>query len=163
MNYIQVSILFCIKQLKGERTAYGIYHLLTGKKSAQTIQDGKIFGISFLFQSFLYLDKRSFETCVAYLKEQQYIEETENQKYVMTDKGRTRLEDELTARPFHPALDGWKFASSTQLFLARITLFIQTLSNLQYFQKGFYPFPKILRSFNGSKRILCLKSKRVKS
>lgn len=142
MNYIQVSILFCIKQLKGERTAYGIYHLLTGKKSAQTIQDGKIFGISFLFQSFVYLDKRSFETCVAYLKEQQYIEETENQKYVMTDKGQARLEDELTARPFHPALDGWKFASSTQLFLARITLFIQTLSNLQYFQKGFLPISK---------------------
>ncbi|MEK1830635.1 hypothetical protein AAAC51_20805 [Priestia megaterium] len=49
MNYIQVSILFCIKQLKGERTAYGIYHLLTGKKSAQTIQDGKILEFRFFF------------------------------------------------------------------------------------------------------------------
>ncbi|TYR82556.1 recombinase RecQ [Priestia megaterium] len=142
MNYVQLAILYSIKQLKGERTVFGIYHLLAGKRSAQTIQDGKIFGLSFLFQSFSYLKKETFSTYIMQLNDQRYIDPLDEQKYVLTSKGEQVLQRKLQQFPFPKPLNGWQFASSTQLFLSRLTLFIQTISNLQYFQKAFLPISK---------------------
>lgn len=139
VNYIQTVMLYSMQQLKGERTVYGIYHIVAGKKSAQTIQDGKIFGLSFLFQSFSYLKKETFARYVKELNSQQFIKEVDHQKYVLTAKGEQVLRTQLREWPLPAKLSGWQFASSTQLFLSRLTLFIQTISNLQYFQKGFLP------------------------
>jgi uncharacterized protein YpbB len=66
-------MLFCLQRLKEERTIYGVYHLLKGKKSAQTIQDGQIYGLSFLFQSFPYLKKSSFDSMITTLVQRETI------------------------------------------------------------------------------------------
>ncbi|KSU89534.1 recombinase RecQ [Priestia veravalensis] len=148
VNYIQTVMLYSMQQLKGERTVYGIYHIVTGKKSAQTIQDGKIFGLSFLFQSFSYLKKETFSLYVKELTSHQFIKEVDHQKYMLTSKGEEALHQQLREWPLPAKLSGWQFASSTQLFLSRLTLFIQTISNLQYFQKGFLPItqdPEIIQ------------------
>ncbi|MEH7462882.1 recombinase RecQ, partial [Bacillus thuringiensis] len=39
---LQYTVLYCLKQLKGERTVSSIYHLLKGKRSSQTFQDGNM-------------------------------------------------------------------------------------------------------------------------
>lgn len=44
---LQYTLLYCLKQLNGERTVSSIYYLLKGKRSSQTLQDGNMFQISF--------------------------------------------------------------------------------------------------------------------
>lgn len=44
MNGIHLLILFMAKKINGERSLAGCYHILTGKKSVQAIQDANMYG-----------------------------------------------------------------------------------------------------------------------
>ncbi|WP_110113002.1 helix-turn-helix domain-containing protein [Bacillus sp. CGMCC 1.16541] len=142
MSYIAIVILYCIEKFKGERTVFGVYHLLVGKKSAQTIQDSKLYRLSFLFQSFSYLNKQTFSLEVKKLIENELIMKVDEQKYIITTAGQEYLNEQLREHPFPPSLNGWQFTNATVLFIERLTLLFQTLSNLQYFNRQFIPVTK---------------------
>lgn len=46
---LQYTVLYCLKQLNGERTVSSIYYLLKGKRSSQTLQDGNMFEFLFVW------------------------------------------------------------------------------------------------------------------
>jgi uncharacterized protein YpbB len=147
-------ILYCLNEFKGERTVFGIYHLLTGKKSAQTIQDGKLYRISQLFQSFPYLKKESFTQYIKQLKDKGYIIEREQGKWVLTQEGRKYLQEQLDQFPLSPHLDGWRYMNISSLFLSRLTLLIQTLSHLVYHETYFLPVTHDIKVLSWTKGFL---------
>src|SRR3954469_3240333 len=91
MRYIENIILYCLKQLKGERTIYSIYHLLNGKKSSQTIQDAHLFSIKKFFRIFESLTRESFEEIITNLVNKQLICLCGNQRYQLTESGLIHL------------------------------------------------------------------------
>lgn len=141
MNYLSTMILYGLEAFKGERTAYAVYHLLMGKKSAQTIQDGKLYRLSPLFQTFPYLKKESFSQYVKQLKDQRYIKEKEEEKekWTVTEEGRAYLQEQLHRFPLSSCINGWKYMNISGVFLIRLTLIIQTLSHLVYNNSYFLP------------------------
>ncbi|MEH7810821.1 recombinase RecQ, partial [Bacillus toyonensis] len=64
---LQYTLLYCLKQLNGERTVSSIYYLLKGKRSSQTLQDGNMFQISFLFGIYKSLNRADYDQEVAKL------------------------------------------------------------------------------------------------
>lgn len=147
MNYLSTMILYGLEAFKGERTVYAVYHLLLGKKSAQTIQDGKLYRLSPLFQSFPYLKKESFSQYVKQLKDQKYIkeEEEEKDKWRVTEEGRAYLQEQLQRFPLSPYINGWRYMNISGLFFIRLTLLVQTLSHLVYNKSHFLPVSQDLK------------------
>ncbi|MDQ0244279.1 uncharacterized protein YpbB [Bacillus fengqiuensis] len=156
MNYLTTMILYGLEAFKGERTAYAVYHLLMGKKSAQTIQDGKLYRLSSFFQSFPYLKKDSFSRYVKQLKDQKYIKEKEEEKdkWTVTEEGRTYLQEQLQRFPLSPYIDGWRYMNISGLFFIRLTLLVQTLSHLVYNESYFLPVSQDLKVQSWMKHFL---------
>ncbi|WP_377912521.1 helix-turn-helix domain-containing protein [Bacillus songklensis] len=154
LNFLSTIILYCLNEFKGERTVFGIYHLLTGKKSAQTIQDGKLYRISQLFQSFPYLKKETFAQYVKRLEGKGYIVEREQAKWILTQEGQGYLQEQLDRFPLSPYLDGWRYMNVSLLFLSRLTLLIQTLSHLVYHETYFLPVTHDMKVLNWTKGFL---------
>ncbi|HWO95727.1 MAG TPA: helix-turn-helix domain-containing protein [Bacillus sp. (in: firmicutes)] len=147
MDYLSTMILYGLEAFKGERTVYAVYHLLTGKKSAQTIQDGKLYRLSHMFQSFPYLKKESFSQYVKQLKEQNYIEikKEEKDKWDVTEEGKKYLQEQLRQFPLSPYFNGWRYMNVSASFFIRLNLLVQTLSHLVYNESYFLPVSQDLR------------------
>nr|WP_305142679.1 hypothetical protein [Geobacillus thermoleovorans] len=48
-GYASFLLAHCLRRFNGERTLAAVYHLFSGKKSAQTLQDSKWFQLEPLF------------------------------------------------------------------------------------------------------------------
>ncbi len=88
---IQYTLLHCLKQLNGERTVSSIYYLLKGKRSSQTLQDGNMFRISFLFGIYKSLNRNDYDGEVAKLLQADFIQEIHENTYVLTPTGKMQL------------------------------------------------------------------------
>lgn len=156
MNYLSAMILYGLEAFKGERTVYAVYHLLMGKKSAQTIQDGKLYRLGALFQSFSYLKKASFAQYVNELKDQKYIKEKEEEtdKWTVTEEGKIYLREQLRRFPLSPYLNGRRYMNISSLFFMRLTLLVQTLSHLVYNESYFLPVSQDLKVQSWMKQFL---------
>jgi uncharacterized protein YpbB len=139
VSYLSYVILYCLKQFNGERSINAIYHLLTGKKSAQTIQDGKFYQLSFLFGVYPSLNKEQLSEIIHDLTLKQFIVRLEKDKYVLTDKGIDDLEQQLVKEPLPKAIDGWKYGDIGKIFWKRLSLVVQTISNLVRNHSAFMP------------------------
>jgi len=91
MLYIESIILFCIKQLNGERTIYSIYHLLKGKKSSQTIQDAHLYELKPFFRIYHLLTRESLEEVITNALNNKWISPCEDQRYLITELGEQML------------------------------------------------------------------------
>jgi uncharacterized protein YpbB len=139
MNYLSTVIIYALEAFKGDRTVYAVYHLLTGKKSAQTIQDGKLYGLSFLFQSCPHVKKDVFSNYVKQLVKKQFIQEKDKDKWVVTEEGRAYLGEQLQRFPLPSSLNGWRYMNVSMPFFIRLNLLIQILSHLVYHESHFLP------------------------
>jgi uncharacterized protein YpbB len=139
VNYLTYVILYCLKQFKGERSIFAIYHLLTGKKSAQTIQDGKLYRLSFLFGVYPLLNKEQLSEVIQDLTLKHFIVSLEKDRYVLTNEGMDILERQLAKEPLPKAIDGWKYGDIGKIFWKRLSLVIQTVSNLVRNHSTFIP------------------------
>lgn len=138
-DYMTIMILFCIKNLNGERSISAIYHLLKGKKTSQTIQDGKLYRLSQLFGLFPHLTKDALIKNVDLLEAENLIIKVREQSYLITNNGLEELQQQLKIAPIPNELDGWSYHSVTHSFWERLSLLIQTISNLIHSNKQFYP------------------------
>ncbi|UNL84047.1 helix-turn-helix domain-containing protein [Priestia koreensis] len=154
MNDLAFIILYCVHKLKEERTIFGAYHLLAGKKSSQTIQDGQLYGLSHLFRAFSYLDKKTFSVYVQQLEKEACIEEIADGKYRLTPQGLKELQHYLQETPIPPALNGWTYANVSRPFYQRLLLLVQTMSNLQYKESHFIPLINDASVLSWMKRFL---------
>ncbi|MGM7701714.1 helix-turn-helix domain-containing protein [Pseudalkalibacillus sp. Hm43] len=147
MDYAEMIYLFGIHRMNGERTTSGLFHLLTGKKSSQTVQDGKLFGLSHLFGTFQGYKYAAFASKIHEFEKKGWIHLEENQKAILTELGEWTLQDKLENKPIPDALDGWRFGDIARVFWRRFSLFTQTLSYLLVDDSKFHPIqndPQVL-------------------
>ncbi|RFU63145.1 hypothetical protein D0469_20055 [Peribacillus saganii] len=142
-SYFQAAILQCIERFAGQRSIYGIYHLLKGKKSSQTIQDGQLFDLSIFFAVFPDAKRSSIEKAINELRQYGYINKLDAEyHYHITSSGKDSLEQFYLENPLPADLDGWQFHSFAPVFWDRFTLLVQSLSNIVHGVKSFYPIQK---------------------
>ncbi|WP_059170990.1 helix-turn-helix domain-containing protein [Bacillus sp. FJAT-27445] len=154
IQYFDIIILYCLKKLKGERTIYSIYHLLKGKKSAQTIQDAHLFSLTVLFMALGSVTREMIEGAVLTLKRQSLIQEGESQRFFLTAKGEEYLEVELLTHPLPLHLQGWKYHLAGQYVWERLSLLAQVCSHISRKESRYIPIQKKRRTQNWIKNFL---------
>ncbi|MDQ0197461.1 YpbB family protein [Neobacillus ginsengisoli] len=138
MLNIENIILYCIKQLNGERTIYSIYHLLNGKKSSQTIQDAHLFSLKKFFRILESLTRESFDKIIEKIFEKKLIRKCGEQRFLLTPTGDIHLEK--IQLPIY--INGWSYQQTANLFWERLTLLVQVTSNLVFQETHYIPIQK---------------------
>jgi uncharacterized protein YpbB len=121
--------LSLISKFQGDRSSSAIFHLLKGKQTAQTIQDGYIYHVHPFFKVGSYLTREEANHIIDSLKSNGLIME-EQTKCWLSEKGEAelrRLEERYT---LPEGLNGWLVGSVSEVFWQRLALVIQTLSHL---------------------------------
>jgi len=137
ISYRSLIILYCINQIKSERSIFGIYHLLTGKKSSQTISDANLYQLAHLFSIFTQLKREELVQCVNDLCSKGLVTSNGENKYTLTTSGSQFLADMLTEYPLPTYLNGWQYYDIGTDFWQRLSLCIQVLSNVLYEKKNY--------------------------
>ncbi|OLS40202.1 helix-turn-helix domain-containing protein [Bacillus sp. MRMR6] len=150
MQYIENVMLYCLKQLNGERTIYSIYHLLNGKKSSQTLQDAHLFLLKKYFRILESLTREEFDQIMKQLIDKQYIETIGEQKFVLSSLGEKALN---TTMP-NEYINGWKYHHLTSLVWERLSLMVQVTSNLTFQESQYIPVQKSSDVHNWLKKVL---------
>ncbi|MGJ7034790.1 helix-turn-helix domain-containing protein [Anoxybacillus eryuanensis] len=122
---LQHIVLFCIDRFRGERSLAAIDHLLNGKKTAQTLQDSKWYDVSRLFGMVPIDRSRLFDVARA-LEADGFISQVDEHIYCTTASGKEKLRHFILP----PYIDGWKYMNESSLFWKRLSLLIQTISNI---------------------------------
>ncbi|QOR65306.1 helix-turn-helix domain-containing protein [Cytobacillus suaedae] len=130
LNDRSYIILFSLLKFNGERSIYGIYHLLTGKKSSQTIFDSNLFNVSHLFSLFPTLTRDELEEVIKLLQQHKLITYVNENKFLITEEGKNYLVEYESTFPLPANLHGWKYYQRGLVFWERLSLLIQVLSNL---------------------------------
>ena len=138
MQYIEIIMLYCVKQLNGERTIYSIYHLLNGKKSSQTIQDAHLFSLKNYFRILEPLTRDTFDIVFKRLLDKKWVEPCGEQTYRLSSSGLAYLQK------FSPAkyINGWKYHHISTLVWERLSLLTQVTSNLTFQETRYIPIQK---------------------
>ncbi|MBU5265386.1 helix-turn-helix domain-containing protein [Virgibacillus proomii] len=130
-------ILSCLSKLQTERSISAVYHIVTGKKSIQTVQDIHLYHLQAYFSVCQHLPKSQFDQMITDLTEQEMIREInhDEQVYMLTKHGSLWLnknKPSLYLTWFH----GLQYSSTARLFSDRLHLIIQTATNakMSYFQ-----------------------------
>lgn len=137
MGYFEVVLLHCLNKIGNERTPISIYHLLKGKKSVQTIQDSKLFGLSQWFNTYPQLTKKQLNETITHLHREKLII-NDHSHYSLTDKAIELLHIHSNQIP-PKYLNGWKYHTVDQIFWKRLNLVVQVIP---YWEKGdqqFFP------------------------
>jgi uncharacterized protein YpbB len=110
-------ILHAVQPIRNERSMASIYHLIQGKRSAQTLQDAHMYGLTNLFGIYPKLSRELFDQLAADLLENKI---------------------QVTKTPI-PYFDGMAYQSQTDSFLYRLLLLLQMLSNQANGEKRYIP------------------------
>lgn len=154
MSYFETILLFCLKQINGERTIYSIYHLFKGKKSSQTIQDAHLFEIIKYFGAFSGITREEIEKAIQNAYSQNWITSCGEQQYLLTDTGRNKLQRTSDEYPGLPYLSGWLYHQKDVHFWERLSLLVQVISNLMRHERHYIPIQKNIHTHNWLKDFL---------
>ncbi|SDW17752.1 Uncharacterized protein YpbB [Marinococcus luteus] len=134
MLFQEAMILIALKRLRGERTDASAYHLLSGKRSSQTITDAKWFQSKDLFGALPALDKPQFESITSSFYQRGWLEAggVPGAEASAAIEPREKIVEEA-------GFDGWTYRDTGRQFWRRIALLIQTLSHLYQQKKQFVP------------------------
>lgn len=144
MEYRYAIILYLVNQFRGERTISGIYHLLKGKKSSQSIQDSFLFHVEPFFHSCEDLDRRDFKALIDECMSRRWISspEQDSQRYVLSSEGE-RVFSRLDGHLLTPeGLNFTEQVNEESRFWLKLQLMVQTLSALLYNQRAFLPITR---------------------
>ncbi|GAE25681.1 hypothetical protein JCM9140_1688 [Halalkalibacter wakoensis JCM 9140] len=126
-------------RIHSERSIYGILHLLNGKKSAQTIQDGSFFGILTYFGLFPKMARADIEEDVRLLIEKGIVSWIGEDRIKTTSTGIDQLKEFEEKNLYLSDLRGWEYHSIYDQVWLRLSLFIQVIVNLAQKNTRFYP------------------------
>lgn len=150
MCEIENILLYCLKQINGERTIYSIYHLLNGKKSSQTLQDAHLFSLKRYFRILEPLTRESFDEIFNNILSKKLVEVCGEQRYLLTTAGR----EYLIQNPQPHYINGWRYQPYTMLVWERLSLLVQVASNLTFQETKYIPIQKNTEVHNWLKEIL---------
>jgi uncharacterized protein YpbB len=139
MNALHFLLMKMMKQIAGDRTVYGLYHLLKGKRSSQTIQDASMYGLLSYFRIIPSLTRVVYDEHITYLYQRGYITARDNQVYELTESGRHCLEKYERHTPFPSRLNGYEYSDMAMTFWKRLSLLVQTTSHMKKGNKTFQP------------------------
>ncbi|MBP1969638.1 uncharacterized protein YpbB [Virgibacillus natechei] len=128
-------ILYCSSQIGTERTGASIYHLLNGKKSIQTVQDAHVYNLTSFYGVHKRLSQQRFNAIIRELMTYDRLQKTSTTLiYTPTIAGEDWLHKHKPNLPFN-YYNGLKYHDTGTIFLDRLTLLIQTLTNskMNYF------------------------------
>ncbi|UOE92392.1 helix-turn-helix domain-containing protein [Alkalihalobacillus sp. LMS39] len=132
-------ILYILYQFNGNRSIYGVYHLLKGKRSAQTIQDGHLFRCLFLFGIIPSLTREQTDKSIQHLESISAVSRVHEERFVVTKLGESIVRQFQQDAAFFHHIDGWKYKEVDMVFWYRLTLFIQCLSFMVKKESKFIP------------------------
>lgn len=150
MCKIENILLYCLKQLNGERTIYSIYHLLNGKKSSQTLQDAHLFSLKRYFRVLEPLTRESFDEIFNQLLKKKLVEPCGEQRFLLTSLGEDYLLN--NAQPYY--VNGWRYQPFTLLVWERLSLLVQVTSNFSFQETQYIPIQKNVEVHNWLKSYL---------
>ncbi|PID00594.1 MULTISPECIES: helix-turn-helix domain-containing protein [unclassified Sporosarcina] len=131
------SILLTIFQrLHGERSAQGVYHILRGKKSGQTLQDVEYYQVKSYYALLPHLTASEFQQALERMQADDLI--YINELVYVTAKGQMATGSEMWR------FNGWNYRGLEREFARRLALLVQTLSNLRSGETMFMPIQKEL-------------------
>jgi len=131
------SILLTIFQrLHGERSAQGVYHILRGKRSGQTLQDVEYYQVKSYYALLPQLSASEFQQALERMVADGLIY-IDKLVYV-TAKGQMATGSEMWR------FNGWDYRGREREFGRRLALTVQTLSNLRSGETMFMPIQKEL-------------------
>ena len=130
-------LLAIISRVDGERTIYAGLHLFRGKRSGQTLQDVDYYSLKEFFCILPKLNIETFDIAAEQLIETGCISIDENAVVHLTETGRSALIGLPSYR-----FNGWDFRGREQLFFARLSLVVQTVSNFRVGVTTFMPLQR---------------------
>ncbi|MFG6118493.1 MULTISPECIES: helix-turn-helix domain-containing protein [Thalassobacillus] len=130
-------LLRCINNLKGERSLAGIYNLLAGKRSSQTLQDAHAYQLTGFFAIYKTLDRTELISFVEGLRQSHKIT-IKNDRPEITSYGHEELKRlEQKWEPLYFA--GIHIQEHISVFEERLFLYIQTITNMKAGHQSFLP------------------------
>lgn len=136
MDFLSVlCILF--NHLNDEKTPAAGYHILRGKRSGQMMQDVVYYDVHPFFSLLPKLSKDFFDEAIQALERENYVVVHEDAILHVTNEGKKVAQ---LVRPLH--FDGWNYRGREEVFFARLSLVVQTLS---HFKEGVHRFMPIQR------------------
>ncbi|MCL1631855.1 helix-turn-helix domain-containing protein [Sporolactobacillus sp. CPB3-1] len=142
--YSERLFLFIIWQFDGERTVSGIYHLLKGKKTSQSIQDSYLYHLHMLYHSCEDVDRQEIWTLIRQIHANGWIRpiDANGTRFVLSTSGNEKLQ-QMNAQLLLPdALYMTNDLMHEGQFWLRLQLLIQTVSALNDQQSSFLPITK---------------------
>ncbi|MFD1039500.1 helix-turn-helix domain-containing protein [Virgibacillus byunsanensis] len=131
-------IIKCCSHLQEARTVSGIYHLITGKKSIQTVQDAHSYRLDQFFGIYKSLPKQDFDNIIAELISHEYLIVRGESFVIPTTAGEKWLDQNRTDLPFE-YFNGLKYIETGITYSQRLLLLIQTLTNIKMNNYSFIP------------------------
>ncbi|WP_046173744.1 helix-turn-helix domain-containing protein [Domibacillus indicus] len=138
MRCLEAVIVNMLKEVEGGRSASSVFHLLKGKKSAQTIQDAHLYKLSKWFQTAPFLTMDTFDQIIGQLLEAGCLT-GERQRLFVTDKGLGEMEASFDRTGNFSFLSGWRLAGTAPVFFSRLQLAVQVVSHFAYSDRTYYP------------------------
>lgn len=133
-------ILTCSDHLRDERTDQGIFHILQGKKSIQTVQDTFLYKLDTYYGILPKVTTETYKGAIKQLVENGHMKTSHvyDDSYTISEKGKKYLKSQsLPVIISH--LNGKKHGLYTEKFERRFFLFFQVLSNKRMNNNEYVP------------------------
>jgi uncharacterized protein YpbB len=137
--YIEGITLNCIAKIGENRSIFGIYHLITGKKSIQSVHDARIFQVEKYYGIYQTLSRQQFISIINKMTDNEWIVKDMNEGfYHLSSHGKEILEQYFDTNVYH-YLDGLTYSGKDNTFIERLYLLVQTYSNVLSKNPSFIP------------------------
>ncbi|WP_353947884.1 helix-turn-helix domain-containing protein [Sporolactobacillus sp. Y61] len=140
MPFLHYILLFMVDRMHGERTISGIYHILQGRQSVQTIQDSFLFHVRPFYHTMEHLDRTAWQSSAKSCQASGWIAGyKEKESYILTESGKSHLNQLKKTCPLPRGLKFTEYAQQETLFWLKIQLVVQTLSEMVHGHRSFFP------------------------
>ncbi|WP_017184945.1 helix-turn-helix domain-containing protein [Alkalibacillus haloalkaliphilus] len=129
-------ILYLLSFIENQRTTSSIYHILKGKKSAQTIQDSQLFRLSPYLGILPKLSKDEFDCYIDRLISKGLLLNSEELTYLTEEAHKLNKEDQWFSNLY---FNGEKYSQIALPFYRKLQLLVQTTSHLIKGHNNFLP------------------------
>lgn len=136
--FFEAILLDCIGRINENRSIAGIYHMITGKKSIQSVQDARIFQLETYYGICPSLSKSYYNSFIDQLMKSGYLISDSDGFCRLTEDGRSYL-TKLSLRYPISYFNGLRYTGKDSLFQERFYLVFQLISNLQMNERSFIP------------------------
>jgi uncharacterized protein YpbB len=132
MDVYYAIIADVLQKIKGSRRSSGIYYILTGKKTSQSLSDSQWFQIENYYAALKGMSINQFNQALDTLCSMEIIELKDENIFIVTKQGEQFLAEQKQHFSFLEKLNGLKYSSIEHECWQVITLYVQALSNSLY-------------------------------